>query len=86
VRPATSCPQEANKRQRTCHRHLQLPILLPPSELPRTVTPVKFINSFQMLLAIGPQTSQGHVTDHTNHAVRGLQFKTVVHGMWSRVL
>jgi len=30
VRPAISCPQDANKRQRTCHCHSHLPNLLPP--------------------------------------------------------
>ena len=29
VRPATSCPQAANKRQRTCQCHSHLPNLLP---------------------------------------------------------
>jgi len=41
ARPAISCPEDANKRQRTCHCHSHLRNLLQPQELPRTVTPVK---------------------------------------------
>jgi hypothetical protein len=57
-----------------------------PKSCPQQRHQSNSFNSFQMLLAIGPQTSQGHVTDHTKHAVTGLQFKTVVYGMWNRVM